>query len=144
MGRSWSIPYGATGKDAFVPTVDAEFTGPNGDSFKHRVKIDSGADRSIMPSSWAEIFGIELNSCRVGRVITAAGPVEDGRVHESLEAVSVRVEDLERGDFHTFDFHPLFMDGLHRPLFGRDDFFEHFIVTVDHRMQQITLEVREE
>lgn len=142
MGQIWPVPYGATGKDAFVPTVDAVFTGPNGENIKHRVKVDGGADRSIFPIAWMDVLGIAPDQCFAGHVITASGPVPDGLVRDCREEVLVEMDDAENGVVHAFKLHPLFMDGLYRPLFGRDDFFEHFIVTIDHVERMMFLETR--
>lgn len=89
-----------------------------------RALVDSGADRTVFPSAWADAFGIDLATCKPADGRTAGG---DAKILVSIETVTARFDD------RRFGIHPCFMDGLHRALLGRDDMFEHFIVTIDQR-----------
>lgn len=94
--------------------------------------VDSGADSSIFPLEIAAHLGIDLGQCRREDCTTAAGPstqhIWEPGLDAQVQAMNVTVH--LRGAFSET---PV-------GLLGREDFFDAFRVSFDHRRQTFRLE----
>jgi hypothetical protein len=95
--------------------------------------VDSGADYSILPTSYASYLGVDLAACDE-RPATTAGGTGTVLVHPlSLEA---EVHEMNV----RFAMKSAFTEHSNTILLGRQDFFKAFRVTIDEPAQTFTLE----
>jgi hypothetical protein len=95
--------------------------------------IDSGADVSTFPVTWARGLGIktDLTCCERSCAETAGGPAVVWTYPQGIKAVIDGVELHLKADF---------CEGLKVPLLGRRDFFRAHRITFDERTKTFTLE----
>lgn len=98
-----------------------------------RALVDSGADYSIIPASYATILGVDLDKCRDEPCRTAAGAgtikIHDTPFEGEVQAMRIR-----------FAMKAAFNEHASVVLLGREDFFKAFKVAFDHRALAFTLE----
>jgi hypothetical protein len=95
--------------------------------------VDSGADYSILPTSYANYLGVDLRACEERPCTTAGGSgtvlVHPMRLEAEIQAMSLR-----------FAMMSAFTEHASTILLGREDFFKEFRVTIDEPAQTFTLE----
>jgi hypothetical protein len=95
--------------------------------------VDSGADSSILPISYASYLGIDLAACERIPCMTAGGTgfvlVHAIALEAELEAMNAR-----------FAMKSAFTEHGDTILLGREDFFSQFRVVIDEAEQTVTLE----
>jgi hypothetical protein len=95
--------------------------------------VDSGADYSILPQSYAGFLGIDLAACEERPCTTAGGSgkvlVHPIPLEAEIQAMNVR-----------FAMTSAFTRYANTILLGREDFFKEFRVTIDEPTQTFTLE----
>jgi hypothetical protein len=91
---------------------------------------DSGADRSCFPMAWAEPLGIVLGECDSHVVNTGNGKATHLEWTDGLKSAIAGREVLLDARFGNINVGVL----------GRDDFFQHFLVTFDDRRRVTILE----
>jgi hypothetical protein len=95
--------------------------------------VDSGADYSIFPAYLAPSLGVNLDECREEPCVTAAGvgtmKIRDLPFEAEIQAMRTR-----------FAMKAAFNEDASVVLLGRDDFFQEFKVSFDHRALLFTLE----
>lgn len=140
--KSWTLPYRALrgtdgGGRAFdgglLPGVALNLVRPEGGvcSIGTYGLIDSGADRSVLPVSWARHLGIDLDDdCEEASSRTAGGMATCYEYPAGIEAIILG---------HKVTLQASFNRDLPWVLLGRDDFFSYFKVSFEHRAQQFTL-----
>lgn len=96
-----------------------------------RALVDSGADYSILPTSYAHYLGVDLDACDERPATTAGGTgkvlVHPLSLEAEIEAMNVRFAMAYTKQGNTI-------------LLGREDFFKEFRVTIDEPAQTFTLE----
>lgn len=105
-------------------------TGPNGKTFPTTGILDSGADVSLFPADWAEPLGIQIADCEVVAGGSAQGSSDYHVWNEPIRATLLG---------KTIDLHAIF-GGYSEVLLGREDFFDHFRLTIEHRKRRFFLE----
>lgn len=95
--------------------------------------LDSGADVSTFPASWANSLGVVLDPscCEEKKATTAAGPAVVWAYKPGLRVAVEGATHLLNADFCV---------GLDLPLLGRRDFFDKYRITFDQRAKTFTLE----
>jgi hypothetical protein len=95
--------------------------------------VDSGADYSILPASYAHYLGIDVDACEERPATTAGGTgtvlVHPLPLEAEVEAMNAR-----------FAMKSAFTKHGSTILLGREDFFKEFRVTIDEPAQTFTLE----
>jgi hypothetical protein len=95
--------------------------------------VDSGADYSILPRSYADFLGVDLAACTEVPCTTAGGSgfvlVHQLPLEAEVQAMSTR-----------FAMKSAFTEHGNTILLGREDFFTQFRVTIDEPAQTFTLE----
>jgi hypothetical protein len=95
--------------------------------------VDSGADYSILPTSYARYLGVDLEACDERPATTAGGTgtvlVHPLPLEAEVQAMNVR-----------FAMKSAFTEHGSTILLGREDFFKEFRVTIDEPAQTFTLE----
>jgi len=91
--------------------------------------VDSGADCSCFPEGFAEILGVNLDSCQANSVHTG-----NGLATHYCAADPIRATIAERRISLAANFGPI---GV--PVLGRDDFFSEFLVEVNHLARTVVL-----
>lgn len=139
---SWDLPYramrgsdgtGAVYRSGLVPGVEVSFVAVNDIVLPIGTYglVDSGADRSVLPASWAARLGIDIaEDCVAVTARTAGGQVQNFECNRGIEVVIVG---------QRLTLRAAFSEGVPWVLLGRDDFFHHFDVSFKHREQQFTL-----
>jgi hypothetical protein len=94
--------------------------------------IDSGADYTFIPVSFASTLGIDLAQCLQGDCNTAAGASTQHIWQAGLDA---EVQGMRR----TIHLKTAFA-GTSFVCLGREDFFQEFKVAFDQRASKFTLE----
>jgi Domain of unknown function (DUF4365) len=111
-----------------APAIPVLLKGPGG-SLPTFGLVDSGADVSCIPFTYATGLGVDLSACERIETETTAGPTG---VHLWEGDITARLLDTE-----------IPLEGLFAPtpvpLLGRSDFFSHFDVTIDQRRRTVTL-----
>lgn len=99
-----------------------------------RALVDSGADYSILPESYAGYLGVDLSECEEKPCTTAGGKgkvlVHPAPLEAEVQAMNVRFAMTSAFTKHAVTI-----------LLGREDFFKMFRVTIDEPAQVFTLEV---
>lgn len=98
-----------------------------------RALVDSGADHSILPTSYASYLGIDLTACDEVPCTTAGGT---GVVLVHRVPLEVEVQAMHL----RFAMKAAFTDHGQTILLGRADFFGEFRVLIDEPAQTFTLE----
>jgi hypothetical protein len=94
--------------------------------------IDSGADCSTFPSTWASKIGIDLaNDCVESPGNTAGGETTNYVYEQGVEAIIC-------GEKRRLM--AIFNDGLNVILLGREDFFSYYKILFDQHAKTFTLE----
>lgn len=95
--------------------------------------VDSGADVSAFPATWASSLGVTLDPscCEEKEAMTAAGPTVIWAYKPGLQVAVEGVAHLLKADFCS---------GLDVPLLGRRDFFDKYRISFDQRAKTFTLE----
>lgn len=91
--------------------------------------VDSGADCSCFPEGFAEVLGVDLNSCEANAVHTGNGLATHYCGAEPIPAIIA-----ERKVLLSANFGPI---GV--PVLGRDDFFSVFLVEINHLDRTVVL-----
>jgi hypothetical protein len=96
--------------------------------------VDSGADHSILPKSYASYLGVKLADCEERPCTTAGGSgtilVHSVPLEAEVQAMNVR-----------FAMTSAFTEHAVTVLLGREDFFKTFRVSIDEPAQVFTLEL---
>ena len=99
-----------------------------------RALVDSGADYSVLPAQFAPHLGVDLAQCREEPCITAGGrgtvKIRDIPLEAEVQVLGIR-----------FAMRAAFSEYAPVVLLGRDDFFNEFRVTFDHRRETFRLEM---
>jgi predicted aspartyl protease len=98
-----------------------------------RALVDSGADYSVLPTSYARYLGVDLSACDEIASRTAGGR-SVVRVHQAPLSAEVQAMGVR------FKMKSAFADHANTILLGREDFFREFRVTIDEPAQAFTLE----
>jgi hypothetical protein len=102
-----------------------------------RALVDSGCDITSFPTAWATELGIELEECPPFAGVTAAG--KDGaNVAEQPRRCAEGVDAIVLGQ--KIHLEAVFRPGLPIVLLGREDFFDYFKVSFDHKAKTMRLE----
>jgi hypothetical protein len=98
-----------------------------------RALVDSGADHSVFPKSYASHFGVDLAECEEVASGTAGGSgivlVHPLPLEAEIQAMNVR-----------FAMKSAYTERGSTVLLGREDFFKEFRVTFDEPAQTFMLE----
>jgi hypothetical protein len=95
--------------------------------------LDSGADVSTFPASWARSIGIVLEDkgqCTEDEAMTAGGPITIWKYAQGLHIVIEDIQHWVKADF---------CEKLRVPLLGRTDFFRYYKTTIDERRRSFML-----
>jgi hypothetical protein len=125
--------YKSLGRGQLVPALSIRVRGLDGVLQPETpALIDSGADVSTFPASWAKSLGIELSPrcCERKEATTAAGPATVWAYSQGLRVIIEGVEHWLKAEF---------CEGLDLPLLGRRDFFDAYKITFDERAKTFTL-----
>jgi gag-polyprotein putative aspartyl protease len=98
-----------------------------------RALVDSGADYSILPKSYANYLGVDLSEC-VEQPCTSAGGTGTVLVHPVPLEAEIQALDVR------FAMRSAFSEQASTILLGREDFFKQFRVTIDEPAQTFTIE----
>lgn len=95
--------------------------------------IDSGADLTTFPASWAKSLGIALDAscCEEKQAVTAGGPAVVWAYPQGLRVSIEGIDHWLKAEFCI---------GLDLPLLGRRDFFDSYRIMFDERAKSFTLE----
>lgn len=139
----WTLPYramrgkdgdGTTWNGGLLPSVEIEFVKPGGGVYSIGTLglVDSGCDRSALPSAWAKHLGIDLDECDESPARTAGGLTTNFVHAPGIDVVILGQQITLQASFNST---------LPWVLLGREDFFRHFRVAFHHRDQQLTLQL---
>ncbi len=141
--------------DLLFPALTLGVYGPSGAFVRIGAILDSGADSSSFPFEVADLLGLQLPLLvrlsirkpylrwlqrvygmvlghRHGKIDTASGPTFE----LEFENTSLRVE-FDGGQEVEL---PAIFCATPAPILGRDDFFRHYVVTIDETRQRFYLE----
>lgn len=94
--------------------------------------VDSGADTTVLPGSWAKVLGIDIvQDCTGNPGNTAGGTTTNYQYAPGVDAL------LAGRKIHL---QASFNPGLPVILLGREDFFAHYRIAFDQRANTMTIE----
>jgi hypothetical protein len=128
--RPYTDPFGTGSKR---PYLALHVTGPSGAGGAIVGVVDSGADSTCLPLSYASLMGYRAGDLERRQGIGAGGAMDLLAARTPATAV---VEGLSEP---TFDIWPLFLPSSSHALWGRADFFRQFGIAFDERGQAFTL-----
>jgi len=122
------------GTPTLRPCLTIELKGPTGQKLDLPIPalLDSGADSSVFPIELAELLGVSLPKCRKEAFDSADGDGTEFVWDEPLTATF---------DGQTVKLTAAFAD-TPIALLGRDDFFVHYLVTINQRDRNFILQAQ--
>ena len=123
-----------TSNKSMRPMLEVKYINPHtGKSLPTWALIDSGADNCVLPSSFAEVLGHNLEAGERVDIVGAGGD-SFGYKHTMK---------MEIDGFQTEDVMICFLPNLHQPLIGVSSFLSNFKLTIDYPKQRFSLNFSE-
>jgi hypothetical protein len=127
------LPYTRGGDGGLRPYVVLEAIGPNEKAVRFRGLIDTGSDRTSMPSSFIDLFGYGEDELERQGVASQTGLLELRSALVPLHASVVGASSA------AFELHPTFIADLPEVLLGRNDFMGAFSVSIVEASREFSL-----
>jgi hypothetical protein len=133
------------GQIVYRPWVLTRLTAPNNTTFNCLSDVDSGADSCVFPASFAGALGLDILQMKQQ---TTGGVGNTGNITHYTE-LTIEIGKVEQNGTWTFDpelkfkAYVGFTLGLEDQgigLLGEGDFFEKYVVTLDHKNRLFHLE----
>ncbi len=126
----YTDPFGTGSKR---PYLVLHVTGPSGASGAIVGVVDSGADSTCLPFSYASLMGYRTGDLERREGVGAGGVIDTWAARTPATAV---VDGLAEP---SFAIRPLFLPNISHALWGRADFFREFGIAFDEPGQAFTL-----
>jgi hypothetical protein len=139
-----SAPF-PNGQTVYRPWVVTRLTAENGNTFQCVADVDSGADSCVFPASFAGALGLDLLQMKQH---TTGGVGNTGNITHYAE-LTIEVGTWEQNGSWSFNpelkfkAYTGFTAGLEDQgigLLGECDFFERYVVTLDHKSRLFHIE----
>lgn len=133
MGQPFSIAYRDFGQGGARPYLVMELHGLNGKTGTVWGLVDSGSDRTSLPFEFASLMNYTPRDLEQGQGVSAAGTMVTYLGRKPCTVVVPEIPSVK------VSFQPLFIQGARTILWGRQDFMQHFDVTIMHSRQTFAI-----
>lgn len=133
MAQPFVIGYRDFGQGGVRPYLVMQLTGINGASGPVWGLVDSGADLTSLPFEFATLMGYSAGDLQMSQGIQAGGTMTTYRALSPCSATIPEIPSV------TVSLSPVFIQGSRTILWGRQDFMQHFDVTIMESRQCFSL-----